>query len=197
MTERRTAVTRDAILEALAELVAEDGVRDLAVQSVADRAGVSHRTVYRHFPTKEALLEGLSDWVGQRMAADGGVMAADALADVPDAVARNFQLFDRYGDVVEALVRLQVGGGVASRTRERRTREFERLVTDVRGRDDARSHAIAAMVRHVASSRTWFGLRHEAELDGATAAAVGSWAARVLVDAIAGGDIPPVQEHVT
>src|SRR3954466_3603430 len=47
--------TRERILEAAIALIAEDGLAELTVPGVAERAGVSLRTVYRHFPAKDDL----------------------------------------------------------------------------------------------------------------------------------------------
>jgi AcrR family transcriptional regulator len=55
---------RDAILCAARELFASDG-RDAQMEDIASRAGVGVGTVYRHFPTKAALL---TDMVKQRFA---------------------------------------------------------------------------------------------------------------------------------
>ena len=44
-------------------VVLEDGVHAFSVATVAARAGISHRTVYRHFPTKEALLGAFWAWL--------------------------------------------------------------------------------------------------------------------------------------
>lgn len=61
------ARTREAILRALAEVVVAEGVAAMSVQQVADRAGITHRTVYRYFPDRQALLDGLGGWVQAQM----------------------------------------------------------------------------------------------------------------------------------
>ncbi|MFC7618804.1 helix-turn-helix domain-containing protein [Microlunatus sp. GCM10028923] len=48
--------TRSALLEAAAELFLERGFDATTTRQIADRAGVSEMTLFRHFPTKEALL---------------------------------------------------------------------------------------------------------------------------------------------
>jgi len=49
--------TREALLNAAAELLAEGGLGEATTQKVARRAGVAEGTIYRHFPSKEAVLE--------------------------------------------------------------------------------------------------------------------------------------------
>lgn len=49
--------TRARIVKSVAELVAEAHPASISVPAVAKRAGVGVATVYRYFPTKEALLD--------------------------------------------------------------------------------------------------------------------------------------------
>jgi AcrR family transcriptional regulator len=55
-TTRHTDATRKAILEAAVDLFIERQSDGFSVQEVADRAGLTHRTVYRYFPTRQELL---------------------------------------------------------------------------------------------------------------------------------------------
>ena len=48
--------TRDRIVHAAVRLHGETGVRETSWEAVGKRAGVSTATVYRHFPTLEALI---------------------------------------------------------------------------------------------------------------------------------------------
>src|SRR5918997_2719819 len=54
-TEARKAATRERIVAAALEQVAEGGFASAGVQAVAARAGVAVGTVYRHFPSKADL----------------------------------------------------------------------------------------------------------------------------------------------
>ena len=58
---------REKVLAAASELFAEAGV-DAQVEDIARRAGVGVGTVYRHFPTKEALIAALADARFERLA---------------------------------------------------------------------------------------------------------------------------------
>ena len=53
---RHAEATRRAILDAGVELLLERSGVGFSVQEVADRAGLTHRTVYRYFPTRQELM---------------------------------------------------------------------------------------------------------------------------------------------
>jgi AcrR family transcriptional regulator len=82
--------TREAILEAAREVLAQDGKEGLSVAQVAQRAGVNRGTAYQHFQTREQLIEATAAWVSDKLyravfgdpalAHDGPVTAADIKA---------------------------------------------------------------------------------------------------------------------
>jgi AcrR family transcriptional regulator len=58
--EEQAAATRNRIVDAAAELVAESGSLDIVMADVATRAGVSLPTVFRHIPSKGDLFGALA-----------------------------------------------------------------------------------------------------------------------------------------
>src|SRR5215510_14331469 len=73
MTEKRAPKkrdpqrTREAILEAAREVLAQDGKEGLSVAQVAQRAGVNRGTAYQHFQTREQLIEATVEWVSDKL----------------------------------------------------------------------------------------------------------------------------------
>jgi len=73
MTEKRTRRkrdperTREAILEAAREVLAQDGKEGVSVVQVARRAGVNRGTAYQHFQTREQLIEATASWVSDKL----------------------------------------------------------------------------------------------------------------------------------
>src|SRR5579862_4876009 len=59
--------TREAILEAARELLAQDGKEGVSVAQVAQRAGVNRGTAYQHFQTREQLIEATKAWVSDQL----------------------------------------------------------------------------------------------------------------------------------
>src|SRR5947199_9666001 len=57
LRDRQEEQTRELILQALTEQLADGGLKGFSIPRLALRAGVSVRTVSRYFPTKDALLE--------------------------------------------------------------------------------------------------------------------------------------------
>ena len=53
---RRSDRARTAILDATAELIADDGYRKLSIEAIARRAGVGKQTIYRWWPSKGAVV---------------------------------------------------------------------------------------------------------------------------------------------
>lgn len=174
--------TRDRIIDAVVEVVTREGVHAFSVQNVANAAGVALRTVYRHFATREALLEGLDDLLERRVAQSGFMPPPlDNLDDLPDAIAPMFRMFDASRDAMRAYVVISVALGRTvprfdQRTRKLREQVAKRFPSLAPG--DAR--AAAAMIRLLCSTRSWFHLTTELDLTSDAAAGVVSNTLRVL-----------------
>jgi len=65
LRETHKRLTRDRIVRAVADLVAVAHPASVSVPAVAERAGVGVATVYRYFPTKEALLDASAMVLGE------------------------------------------------------------------------------------------------------------------------------------
>ena len=63
LRDHQKAETRDQILRAVGRKLENSSLEDLSFAEVAAEAGVGERTVYRHFPTKEALLGAFWAWL--------------------------------------------------------------------------------------------------------------------------------------
>ncbi len=193
LRERQVALARDAIVDACAGLVTERRHLDFAMKEVAERAGVSLRTVYNHFPTREDLLDALGQAFNDEMAARGGPKAIDleTSADLLRAIAVNFGLFDVLGGVSEAFAQMPLADVGRDEARRRRTGlivdHLRSLMPEVPEPD---ATEIAVALRHLFSHRSWFWLTREYGLTSEQAAAVVNWAIETLIDAARTGRLP-------
>lgn len=68
MTSRKesAAASRQALLDTATTLLETGGENAVTLRAVGVRAGLSHSAVYRHFPSKEALIEAITTaaWAG-------------------------------------------------------------------------------------------------------------------------------------
>ena len=76
---------RAATVQAVVDLAAEPNPAEITTTAIADRMGLTQGALFRHFPTKEAIVEATMSWVGERLlvsvdkAAEGAASPAAAL----------------------------------------------------------------------------------------------------------------------
>lgn len=104
---------RERLIEA-AKTAFVDAGADVSLEEIARRAGVGIGTLYRHFPTREAVLEAVYRREVERLAA----AAETLLADLPpgEALHRWMRLFVDYmatKKVIAPALSAMVGGGSA------------------------------------------------------------------------------------
>ena len=177
--------TRRAILDAVADVIVQSRGLGFSVQEVADRAGLSHRTVYNHFPTREALCEGFSAYVDELLlssdpAPDDNLSLASFPA-VVDPLYRALETRERY---VRAYVMLMIGSRRPVKTWRKRTQLFETLIArEAAVPPPLTVHQVTAAIRMFVSSMGWHLLTEHLGLSTDEAAATGAWATRTLLDA--------------
>ena len=69
---------RAATVEAVVKLAAEQNPSDITTTAIAQRMGLTQGALFRHFPTKDAILESVMDWVAERLLARVDKAAASA-----------------------------------------------------------------------------------------------------------------------
>lgn len=179
LREDHTRRTRELILDALVGLVGSRDTTDLNIAELANRAGVSPRTVYRHFPDREALLAGLSDHLDER-----GVWTVDpshiaSIDDLHEIIPLAHRQFEDRLTETRALVALNLAGSAQVSRSHRATVVglAQAWFTDLDPDDAA---AVGALLHLLMSSRTWVRLRDEAGLDADRAGRALEWAVQTL-----------------
>lgn len=102
----RITRSKERILAACRELLREGGPSALTIDAVVERSGVSRMTIYRHWPSREALVvagfEGLVPRPGPPPTS-GATDPTDALTDAVIAYGREFAEAD-WADAMPALL---------------------------------------------------------------------------------------------
>lgn len=88
-TDPRVARSKAAIIEATVDLLVEGGLSDLSVDAIAERAGVSKATIYRHWDTRQqVVMEALTALKREESIPDTGSLRGD-LVQMLTAIAEH------------------------------------------------------------------------------------------------------------
>lgn len=186
LRDRNRELTRRHVIEAYAELSLEKGFNNFTMQDIADRVGISHRTLYRHFENREAIVAGL----------EAEVTAAvfdprpEELRKTGEVLRHNYRVFGEYRKPMLVFSLMIEAGMLSAPGRGARTDRVRRVVND-RGQhlSDLGRRQLVGLLRLVAGSTAWARLTSdEIGLDDEEAAAASAWALQTLVDAAAKSD---------
>jgi AcrR family transcriptional regulator len=141
--------TRERLMEATRTALARYGPRKIALTDIARLAGVSRPTLYKYFPSKDALLTALADHEHRRF--DEGMTAAvrELEGDARIDAALRFIVDFQSDDPTQHLIAVEPGFilehvGAAVDVMRRRMR---RLLDDVRGKQPENDDVADIVVR--------------------------------------------------
>lgn len=129
MSEKHKPRRREQILQALAQMLEEDSGKRITTAALARQVGVSEAALYRHFPSKARMFEGLIDFIEESIFA----RVTRILGDVPNATERCgtlVALLLGFAEKNPGLARVMGGDaltGETARLRQRVHQLFERL----------------------------------------------------------------------
>lgn len=194
LRSRMKAETQAQILEAAVRVVLDDGIHAFTVGTVAERAGVAHRTVYRHYPTREALLEGLAS-VLEGTEVERQATVDTLLSNVDNAQAQlrlAYAWFDRHAEATRATVVASIALQHQLPDRQRRSRQVQAAVARrfPSAPKDVRRRA-AHLMRTIGSSRYWYVLRTEEGLSGDEAIETACLSMRLIFEELEALDSSP------
>jgi AcrR family transcriptional regulator len=184
--------TRARIVEAARMLVVA-GVEGLTMQQAAKEAGVALRTVFRHFPTREDLLDAVWQAMNQQMGETPHLGSLDELMSfVPE-------LFGRY-ESVEGQIRGAMFARTFEASRQRlgsdRARKMRQAVSAQFVGGDERSRAMAASAAYTLTvPMVSIVLKEAFGLSTPEAARAVAWAIRTLTAAYAANPNALMQEN--
>jgi len=180
LREQQAEAARQRILEAVATLLEDGGVEDMTMPQVAETSGISLRTVYRYYPTREQLLEAAGRWIGSELLGQGYPRTLDEVADTFEDGCRQF---DRHPGLVRALALSQLGREVRAPRREERLAAIRHaLATEVGDLPEQELRHAEAVLAYLHNMLAFTTLREEHDLAADEIAEALGWAIRTLVD---------------
>jgi TetR/AcrR family transcriptional regulator of autoinduction and epiphytic fitness len=161
----RAERTRQALVDALFALLDEGELRPTA-ERIAERAGVSERSVFQHFPDREALFEAVARQQYERVFS--GLEPVDSSRPLPERldafVAQRGRLLEESSALRQAAILLEhdsevVAGWLESWRRAAAT-EVERVFRrELEGRERGERAVLLGALVSAASGPVWEGYR--------------------------------------
>jgi len=102
----------------------------VTIARIAQEAGVSVPTVYRHFPTKQELLDALYP-NAERRARRSGFVAPTTIAELHEGIIRLLDTLDAFDDLTRAAMASPTGEEARSRSMPRRIGLIRRMVETI------------------------------------------------------------------
>jgi AcrR family transcriptional regulator len=120
---------RERLLAVAKTAFADEGA-DVSLDEIARRAGVGIGTLYRHFPTREALVEAIfAERVGEFLAlAEAGLAEPDAWAGLVGFLEATLELQRSDRVLKEIFLRYPPGEGRLAETRAQMRAQFDELI---------------------------------------------------------------------
>ena len=171
--------THERILEAAAEQLLEEGLEELSLPRAAKRARVSVPTVYRHFPTPEALMRELTEWVGRRININE---VPENVDEFTEWVPRLFAHWDENEALIRARLLSRAHRQVHRDIGHRRNEAIEKAMEDVTAQlGPLDTRRICGLARLLVSGAAWEMMRDSWDLTGEQAGEALAWAISVLI----------------
>lgn len=155
------------------------------MQELADEAGISVRTLYRYFPSRDSLVDGMLDVVNERLGPEHHAAVGSMEPGSEEMVRRSFAVFGEHDRLMRAVVGARVTGALSDPSHDVRS---ERILSGVStlldGRPDVVKRQLAGLMRLIGGSVSWMTLTDGTiDLSTEEAGDAAAWALRLLVAA--------------
>ncbi len=158
LKDRQYALTRRLLLDAAIEQLEDGSVAGLTMRAMARRAGVAERTAFRHFASREELLDALAVEVAQRLELPSLPSSAAGLVTVPRAL---YRAYEARASLTRAALHSELFDRMRLTAAQERWRAISALVDAFAPQRSERDRKLAAAnIRYLLSATTWHYYRY-------------------------------------
>jgi AcrR family transcriptional regulator len=165
LSERHSDLSQRVILDAAVELLERAPVTELSVRAIARHAGISERTVFRYFATRDELLEAVAHEVSRRLQRPTDPKSLEELLNYPDALYRRFEAT---AALIKAVLHSELYHRIRNADAEQRGVAVRKLLDSLAPKRPERERRLAAAnIHYHITASTWhyyrfyFGLSFE------------------------------------
>jgi AcrR family transcriptional regulator len=175
--------TRERIVQAAVDLLSEGDAHDLSMAEVAERAGVSVRTVYRSFAGRDELLDAVIGWINGHLGSRGIVGPPRTRHDYETTTAAVVAGLFEIEPLYRALFSTAAGRASHQRQAGRIDSMREAYAAELEGLDEGQGQRLLATLHLLASSNGALFMKDYWDLPAEDIGRAIQWAIRVLADA--------------
>lgn len=154
LKELHADLTRELILKAAVELMeADHSVIEVTARAAAKQAGVSERTVFRHFATREELLDGVAQTVAGKLCTPAPPETLEDLMTFPERLVARFEANP---NLTRAAIHTEIYPRIIDTAAKARWRGIQKVISrNFPGASKNRAKLAAANIRFLLGASTW------------------------------------------
>jgi AcrR family transcriptional regulator len=175
--------TREMILAAVGTILSTGSTDAVTFAEVARVAGITMRTIFRHFPTREELLSTFWKW---QLEETGGqtILGPASLESLLAKIKEFFESLDSEENLIRAVISSPEGRDIrkeANRIRLEKMLEFVKTVVPELSKRER--HNMAAGIVSVSSILSWLFMRDNCGFDGKRAGEAAALTVQLIIEA--------------
>jgi AcrR family transcriptional regulator len=157
LKDRQYALTRSLILDAAIAQLEAGELGEVTMRAVSRRAGLAERTMFRHFASRNELLDALAGEVVDRLALPSLPDSADALPEAPRAL---YRAYEAKTSLTKGALHSELFERIRESVARERWRAVKSLVDEFAPQQPERERTlVAANIRYMLSATTWYYYR--------------------------------------
>jgi AcrR family transcriptional regulator len=180
LRRRHMEATKEVIMEGVARVIEEDGLDRLSFAGVAKSAGVTSRTIFRHFSSKDDLLAAFWAWMNQQIGIHDYPSSPEELVD---AVPLWFSGFGKFEKLFRAYMISKTYQELKPELAPFRRKMIRACLKErLAGLDDSDVLYAKAAVSVLFSAYAWASMRDMWGISHRKAGEAASWAIQIIID---------------
>src|SRR5436305_3558550 len=153
LAELHTDQTERLILESAIAVLENDAFHGLTVRAVARKAGMSERTIFRYFATREAFLDAIAEEITVILKMPPAPQTVDELLSMP---RRLYEAFEPRTKLIRAVAHTELFPRMKAGAAQQRWMAIGKVLDREFKQSPARARRIAAAnIRYFLSATTW------------------------------------------
>lgn len=175
----QSRMTRERILDGVRVLFERDPQAAFSVDEVSEVSGVNRRTIFRHFPTKEVLLQ---EFWSRTNASLGVRFWPENLSDLTAMPPELFEALDAIEPIIRASHMSGAGHEMRLKANDERVTAFRSSLKPLTERlDPQRARQLEAVVQLLFSATAWMTMKDYWGFNGREAGEAAAWAIGALL----------------